>query len=165
MTPFTEPFSRDLTEFRPFGPTPPNPLRLVYTSWKPPKINRDVPVYLLGDCVDMGIWRLDSLISQRGGSAQIRVPYGDGVFKCQSMFQSLAIQFFPQIREPTYQQVKWGLQLMKQASLNETYNYHQEAVIFASDTRSTTQPSGKFLAVSRIEMTLTIDPTQPVAVT
>ena len=139
-------------------------MRLLYTSWNAPATNKDVPVYLLGDCVDMGIWKLDSLIAVRGGNAQIRVFSYEGVFTCQSMFQSLAIKFYPQLREPTYQQVKWGLLAMKEASLNETFNYHREAVIFASDTRVTTRPSQRYLPVTRIEMTLTIH-AQPVAVT
>ena len=138
---------------------------LLYTSWNPPGTSKDVPVYLLGDCVDMGIWKLDSLIAMRGGDAQIRTFSMEGFFTCQSMFQRLVIKFYPSLREPTYQQVKWSLQAMKEASLNETFDYHQEAVIYASDTRATARPSERLVPVSRIEMTLTIWQTQPVAVT
>lgn len=165
MTALTASPSRNLTEYRPFLPSPPNPLRLLYTSQRPPATSKDVPLYLIGDCVEMGIWKLDSLISIRGPDAQIRVPFMEGVFKCQGMFLSLAINFYPQLREPTYQEVKWTLQAMKQASVNETFDYHREAVIFASDTRTATRPSGRYLPVSRVEMILTNLYTQPVAVT
>ena len=113
----------------------------------------------------MGIWKIDGLISMRGGDAPIRPFATDGLFKCQSLFLSLTIEFFPQSRQPSYQEVKWCLQAMNQASMNETFNYHQESTIIASDTRTTSQPSERYLAVSRIEMTLSIAQTQPLAVT
>ena len=161
----TESLYGNLTDFRPFQPSPPNPLELLYTSWQPPRTNKNVPIYLIEDCVDMGIWKLDSLIAMRGGDAPIRPFTTDGVFKCQGLFLGLAIEFYPQLREPTYQQVKWSLQAMKQASSNETFNYHREAVIYVLDTRSSTRPSERYLPVSSIGMTLSMGPTQPVAVT
>ena len=106
---------------------------------------------------------MEVLIAAFGENSRIRPEEMDGDFRCEAAGQRLNINFYPQAQEPTYQDVEWGLLAIKEASLNRTVNFHEEARIFAKNLRI--QPQGRPLSVSRIEMFLSDVQTESLVVT
>lgn len=140
-----------------------------YQNRHAPATRNDIPIPLIGDCVDEGFLKVEVLIAAFGEDSRIRPEEMDGEFKCEAAGQSLIIEFYPhmqeRMQEPTYQDVEWALLAIKEASLNRTVNFHEEATIFAMDPRIPAQPSGKLFSVSRIEMFLSNVQTQSLSVT
>ncbi|MDI1488141.1 MAG: hypothetical protein OHK93_007415 [Ramalina farinacea] len=148
---------------RRFYPSPPNPLLLYYLNRDAPATRNDIPISLIGDCVDEGFLKIEVLIAAFGEDSRIRPEEMDGDFQCEGAGQRLNINFYPSPQEPTYQEVEWGLLAIKEASLNRSLNFHEEASIFARALQIL--PPASFLSVSRMEMFLSDVQTELLAVT
>ena len=148
---------------RPFYPTRPNPLILTYRNRPEAATSYNIPISLIGDCVDQGVRKVEVLIAAFGEEALIRPEQREGDFQCELAGLRLNVNFYPQQREPTYQEVEWSLLAIQEASLNRTVNFRTEATIFVQNTYARQQM--RMMTVSRVEMFYSDVQTKAVAVT
>lgn len=140
-------------------------MRLLYKNrarFDPPPLppQRTIPFPLIPDCVDSAILAIDTLIVRFGPEARIRTNPLDGRFSRQS----LTIEFFPTLQEPTYQDVRWCLLALKEAYLDDLTGFGDEATVFATNTQVPWGPGRRGLPVTRIDMGLMGQGAEAVAV-